>query len=72
MGRPAWFLHTPYSEDSYSTVAKWVKERQDEVDKAKAMLQRVRERQWNKKNNHHVPAKEGPYQDRPLLCPFRL
>ena len=56
MGRPAWFLHAPYSEDSYSTVGKWVKEQQDKVDKAKAMLQRVRERQWNKKNKHRMPA----------------
>ena len=49
IGRPAWFLHAPYPEDSYSTVGKWVKEQQDKVDKANAMLQRVRERQWNKK-----------------------
>ena len=26
------------------------------MDKANAMLQRVRERQWNKKNKHRVPA----------------
>ena len=26
MGRPGWFLHAPYPEDSYSTVGKWVKE----------------------------------------------
>ena len=45
MGRPAWFLHTPYPENSYSIVGKWLKEQQDKVDKAKAMLQRVRERQ---------------------------
>ena len=56
MGRPAWFLHTPYPEDSYSTVGKWVKEQQDKLDKAKALLQRVRERQWNKRNKHRVPA----------------
>ena len=56
MGPPAWFLHAPYPEDSYSTVGKWVKEQQDKVDKAKAMLQRVRERQWNKKKKHQVPA----------------
>ena len=56
MGRPPWFLHAPYPEDSYSTVGKWVKQQQDKVDKAKAMLQRVRERQWNKKNKHRVPA----------------
>ena len=37
---------------SYSTVGKWLKEQQDKVDKAKAMLQRVRKRQWNKKNKH--------------------
>ena len=60
MGRPAWFLHTPYPEDSYSTVGKWVKGQQDKVDKAKAMLQRVRERQWNNKNKHRVP---GSYQE---------
>ena len=56
MGRPAWFLHAPYPEDSYSIVGKWVKEQQDKGHKAKAMLQRVRERQWNKKNKHRVPA----------------
>ena len=56
MGRLAWFLHAPYPEDSYSTVGKWVKEQQEKVDKAKAMLQRVRQRQWNKKNKHRVPA----------------
>ena len=56
MGRPAWFLHAPYLEDSYSTAGKWVKEQQDKVDKAKAMLQRVRERKSNKKNMHSVPA----------------
>ena len=54
--RPAWFLHAPYPENSYSTVGKWVKEQQDKVDKAKALLQRVRERQWNKKKKHRVPA----------------
>ena len=56
MGHPAWFLHATYPEDSYSTVGKWVKELQDKMDKAKAMLQRVRERHWNKKNKHQVPA----------------
>ena len=56
MGHPAWFLHAPYHQDSYSTVGKWVKEQQDKVDKAKVMLQRVRESQWNKKNKHRVPA----------------
>ena len=56
LGRPAWLLHAPYPEDSYSTVGQRVKEQQEKVDKAKAMLQRVRERQWNKKNKHRVPA----------------
>ena len=56
IGRQAWFLHAPYTEDSYSTVGKWMKEQQDKVDKAKAMLQRVRERQWNKKDKDRVPA----------------
>ena len=56
MGRSAWFLHTPYPEDSYSTVGKWVKEKQDKVVKAKAKLQIARERQWNKKEKHWVPA----------------
>ena len=56
MGCPAWFLHAPYPEDSYSIVGKWMEEQEDKVDKAKAMLQRVRERQWNKKNKHRVPA----------------
>ena len=56
MGRPAWFLHPLYPADSYSTVGKWVKEQQDKVDKAKGMLQRLRARQWIKKNKHRVPA----------------
>ena len=56
MGRPAWLLHTPYPQDSYSTVCKWVEEQQDKVDKAKGMLQRVREHQRSKKNKHRVPA----------------
>ena len=55
---PAWFLHAPYTEDSYSTLGKWVKEQQGKVDKAKPMLQRVGERQWNKKTKHTVPATE--------------
>ena len=37
-------------------VSKWVKEQQDNVDKAKAMLKRVRERQCNKKDKHRLPA----------------
>ena len=61
MGRPAWFLHAPYPEDSYSTVGKWVKEQRDRMFKAKAMLQRVREREWNKKKKHRVSAS---YQER--------
>ena len=63
IGRPVWFLHAPYPEKSYSTVGKWVKEQRDKVDKAKAMLQRVRERQWNKKKKHRVPAsyKQGEW-----------
>ena len=48
MGPRAWFLQAPYPEESYSTAGKWGKEQQDKVDKAKAMLQTVRERQWNK------------------------
>ena len=56
MGRLAWFLHAPYPEDSYSTVGKWMKEQQEKVDNAKAMFQEVRERQWNMKNKHRVPA----------------
>ena len=56
MGRPAWPLHAPYPEDSYSTVGNWVKDKQDKVDKAKAMLQRVRERRWNKKNKSRLTA----------------
>ena len=56
LGRPAWFLHAPYPDDTHSSVGEWVQEQQAKVDKAKAMLQRVRERQWNKKNKHRVPA----------------
>ena len=37
-------------------MGEWVQEQQAKVDKAKAMLQRVRELQWNKKNKHPVPA----------------
>ena len=44
LGRPAWFLHAPYPEDTHSSVGEWVQEQQAKVDKAKAMLQRVRER----------------------------
>ena len=56
LGRPAWFLHAPYPEDTHSSVGEWVQEQQVKVDKAKAMLQRVRERQWIKTNMHRVPA----------------
>ena len=56
IGRRLWFLHAPYPKDSYSSLGKWVKEQHDRVDKAKAMLQRVAERQWNKNNKHRVPA----------------
>ena len=56
MGRPAWFLHAPYPEESYSTVGNWVKDQQDKLDEAKAMLQRGRERQLNNKKKHRVPA----------------
>ena len=56
LGRPAWFLHAPYPEDTHSSLGEWVQEQQAKVDKAKARLQRVRERQWNKKNKHRVPA----------------
>ena len=56
LGRPAWFLHAPYPEDTHSSVGEWVQEQQAKVYKGKAMLQRVRERQWNKKNKHRVPA----------------
>ena len=56
LGRPAWFLHAPYPEDTHSSVGEWVQEQQTKVDRAKAMLQRVRERQWNKKNKQRVPA----------------
>ena len=56
LGRPAWFLHACYPEDTHSSVGEWVQEQQAKVDKAKAMLQRVRERQCTKKNKHRVPA----------------
>ena len=45
-----------YCHAALSSVGEWVQEQQAKVDKAKAMLQRVRERQWNKKNKHRVPA----------------
>ena len=56
LGRPAWFLHAPYPEDTHSTVGNWVQEQQAKVNKAKAMLQSVREQQWNRKNKHRVPV----------------
>ena len=56
LGRPAWFLHAPYPGDTHSSVGEWVQEQQAKVIKAKAMLRRVRGRQWNKKNKHRVPA----------------
>ena len=56
MGRREWFLHALYPEDSYSTVEKWLKEQQDKVDKARTMLQRVREQQSTRKNRHRLPA----------------
>ena len=37
-------------------MGEWVQEQQSKVDKAKAMLQRVRGRQWNKKKKHRVRA----------------
>ena len=52
----AWFLHAPYHDDSYTTVGNWVTEQQEKLEKARAMLQRVRERQWHNKNKHRVPA----------------
>ena len=71
LGRPLWFLHAPYPEDTHSTVGNWVQEKQAKVDKAKAMLQRMRERQWNKKHKHRVPAsyQEGDWV---LVHPSRL
>ena len=56
MARAAWVLHAPDPEDSSSAIEGWVKELQDKVDKAKAMLQRVRRQHWNKKHKHRVPA----------------
>ena len=50
MGRPARFLHAPYDAHSDSMVEGWMREQKEEVDKAKAMLLRVREQQWDKKN----------------------
>ena len=64
LGRPARFLHVPHPEDTRSSVGNWVQEQQAKVDKAKAMLQRVRERQWNKKKKHRVPAS---YQEGDLV-----
>ena len=56
LGRPVWFLHVRYPEDTHSSVGEWVQEQQAKVDRASTMLQRVKERQWNKKNKHQVPA----------------
>ena len=67
LGRLAWFLQAPYPEDTHSSVGELVQEQQAKVDKAKAMLQRVEERQWNKKNKHRVPAS---YQERDLVLVY--
>ena len=56
LGPPAWFLHALYLVDTHSSVGNWVQEQQAKVDKAKAMLQRVWGRQWNKENKHRVAA----------------
>ena len=37
LGRPAWFLHAAFPEDTHSSVGAWVQEQQAKVDKAKAM-----------------------------------
>ena len=57
LGRPAWFLHAPYPEDSYSTMGAWVKEQEEKVNKAKTKLQKVQKRQWDKKNKKGLPAR---------------
>ena len=64
LGRLAWFLHAPSPEDTHQSVSEWVQEQQAKVDNAKAMLKRVRGRQWNKKNKHRVPA---TYQEEDLV-----
>ena len=56
LGRLAWLLHAPYPGDTHSSVGEWVQAQQAKVDKAKAMLQRVSERQWYKKKKPRVPA----------------
>ena len=58
LGRPPWFLHAPYPEDTHSSVGEWVQEQQATVDKAKAMLLRVRERQEQEEqapSTSHLP-----------------
>ena len=83
MGRPAWFLHAPYPQVSYSTVGKYVKEQQDKVDKAKAMLQGVRknkhrvpvsyqERKWVLVHHSHVPAWPRSTSDDPYFGPYKI
>ena len=56
LGRPVWSLHAPYPESSYSTLGNRVSEQHEKLDRAEAMLQRVREHQWNKKNKHQSAA----------------
>ena len=64
MGCLACLLHAFYSEDSYSTVGRWVEQQQDKVDKARATLQLAREPHWSQKNKQEVPAS---YQERDWL-----
>ena len=56
MGQPGWFLHALCPQDSYSTVGKWVKVQQDNLDKPKPMLHRVREQLFTKQNRYRVLA----------------
>ena len=61
LGRPAWFLHAPYPEDTHSSVGEWIQEQQAKVHKAKAMLQRVRERRGIRRTSteYRPPTKRG-------------
>ena len=49
MGRATWFLHSLYSRDWCATVRERPNEQEE---KAIAMLQRVGQRQWDKKNKN--------------------
>ena len=55
-GRPAWFVKTPFSEDSKSPVGDWLEHRQDLANLTRANPKHVRERELTRRNRMRRPA----------------